>query len=67
MSILPQHNTGKRRISNAPPSQTADHTMDNNPNNENNQDVQLTIKNGPDYQINDNNLNKHQLLYLENQ
>ena len=53
MSNLPQHNTGKRRISNLPPNQTADHTIDNN---DNNRDVQMTIKNGPDYQIKVNNL-----------
>ena len=56
MSNLPQNNTGKRRISNLPPNQTADSTMDNNPNNGNNKDVQLAIKNGPDYQMNVDNL-----------
>ncbi len=56
MNNIPEQNVGKRRISNIPPSQTADNTTDKNQNNENNRDIQLTIKNGPDPQIKVNNL-----------
>ncbi len=56
MSNLPEQKVGKRRISNMPPSQTVDNTIDKNQNNENNRDIQLTVKNGPDPQIKVSNL-----------
>ncbi len=55
MENLPEQKAGKRRISNLPPNQTADNTIEKNQNNENNRDIQLTIKNEPDYQIKVNN------------
>ena len=56
MSNLPEQKVGKRRISNIPPSKPADNTIDKNQNNENNRDIQLTVKNGPDPQIKVSNL-----------
>ena len=56
MSNLPEQKVGKRRISNMPPSQTVDNMIDKNQNNENNRDIQLTVKNGPDPQIKVSNL-----------
>ena len=56
MSNLPEQKVGKRRISNMPPSQTVDNAIDKNQNNENNRDIQLTVKNGPDPQIKVSNL-----------
>jgi len=56
MSDLPEQKVGKRRISNAPPSQTADNSIEKNPNNENKEDTQLDVNKGPDQKINVNNL-----------
>ena len=56
MSNIKEQKIGKRRISNLPPNQAADNTIEKNQNNGNNRDIQLTIKNGPNYQIKVNNL-----------
>ena len=56
MSNLPEQKVGKRRISNVPPSQTADNSIEKNPNNENKEDTQLDVNKGPDQKINVNNL-----------